>query len=120
MSSVIVTKNNTDKTVLIFDLFYEQELVIDQGDYDIVNSFFRKYYSDSDIADDFTSVFFQIVNGYKITVEELLTKFREADNPIQIDQTTAYYLNGLRSKATLIGVNVVQNPSFYAARNVLP
>ena len=120
MSSVNVTKNNTDKTVLIFDQFYEKELVISQADYDLVNSFFRKYYSDSDIANDFTSVFFQIVNGYKITVEELLAKFRETENPIQIDQMTAYYLNGLRSKATLVGVNVVQNPSFYAARNVLP
>ena len=120
MSSVNVTKNNTDKTVLIFDQFYEKELVISQADYDIVNSFFRKYYSDSSIADDFTSVFFQIVNGYKITVEELLAKFREADNPIQIDQTVAYYLNGLRSKATLVGVSVVQQPNYYAARNVLP
>ena len=65
-------------------------------------------------------MFFQIVNGYKTTVEELLAKFREADNPIQIDQTVAYYLNGLRSKATLVGVNVVQQANFYSARNVLP
>ena len=120
MSSVNVTKNNLDKTVEIFDNFYEKPIVINQADYDIVNSFFRKFYQDQGIADDFTSVFFQIVNGYNITVEELLTKFREADNPIQIDKVVAYYLNGLRSKATLVGVNAIQRPSFYAARNVLP
>lgn len=120
MASVNVTKNNLDKTVEIFDSFYDKELIIDQADYDIVSSFFRKFYQDQGIADDFTSVFFQIVNGYKITVEELLAKFKEADNPIQIDQVTAYYLNGLRSKATLVGVNVVQQPSYYSARNVLP
>ena len=120
MSSVNVTKNNLDKTIEIFDSFYEKPIVIDQADYDIVNSFFRKFYQDQGIADDFTSVFFQIVNGYKITVEELLAKFREAENPIQIDQTVAYYLNGLRSKATLVGVNVVQQPNFYSARTVLP
>ena len=38
---------------------------------------------------------------------------------IELSATLAYYLNGLRSKSTLLGVSAVQRPNVYAARNIL-
>ena len=36
----------------------------------------------------------------------------------ELTLTLAYYLNGLRSKATLLGVNASVTPNYYVARNV--
>jgi len=39
-------------------------------------------------------------------------------NAIQLTATMAYYLNGLRSPSTLLGVNSSVTPNFYTARNI--
>jgi hypothetical protein len=38
---------------------------------------------------------------------------------LQLNSTLAYYLNGMRSPATLLGINSAVVPNYYAARNVL-
>jgi hypothetical protein len=38
---------------------------------------------------------------------------------IQINVSLAYYLNGLRSSTTLLGVNSTLMPNYYTARNVV-
>ena len=117
MGTINVTKSNVDSSVLIFDNFYKTEIKVNQADYDLVRSYFRSVYSNDSIADDFTSVFFQIQTAYGQEVQELLDEFRGQDG-VAVNATVAYYLNGLRSKATLVGVGVVQTPNYYAARNV--
>ena len=118
MSTVNITKNNLDSTVKIFDNFYDTETVINADEFDIVRSFFLKHSTDTAIADDFTSVFFRIQQNYNISTDELLKKFKGLDDPLAMDEVIAYYLNGLRSKSTLLGVSVLQQPNLYAARNV--
>ena len=118
MSTVNITKNNLDSTVKIFDNFYDTETVINANEFDIVRSFFLKHSDDTAIADDFTSAFFRIQQNYNISTDELLKKFKGLDDPLAMDETIAYYLNGLRSKSTLLGVSVLQQPNLYAARNV--
>ena len=100
MATVNITKDNLDSTVKIFDTFYNTEIVINSNDFDKVRSFFILN------SDDFA------------TVDELLEKFKGLADPIAMDETIAYYLNGLRSKSTLLGVSVLQQPNLYAARNV--
>jgi hypothetical protein len=39
---------------------------------------------------------------------------------LQLTATLAYYLNGIRSPSTLLGVNSVLTPNYFTARNVLP
>ncbi|NDB64733.1 MAG: hypothetical protein EB168_03555 [Euryarchaeota archaeon] len=119
MGTVNVTKNTQDQSVTIFDQFYNRTTAISQNDYEIVSTFFKAYGYDSDIADDFTSVFFQILEAYDITRDELLKEFQGAGDAVALTETVAYYLNGLRSKSTLVGVGVVQQPNNYAARNVV-
>lgn len=118
MATVNITKNNLDSTVKIFDTFYNSELVINVNDFERVRAFFKAHSDDIAIADQFTASFFQIQANYNISVEDLLTKFETVGDPLSVDQTIAYYLNGLRSKSTLVGVSVLQSPNQYAARNV--
>jgi len=119
MSTVNITKSNTDSTVRIFDNFYKKEIVVNANEFDVVKSFFLKNITDPTVADDFTSAFFKIQQNYNVTTEELLKRFEGLDDPLAIDETIAYYLNGLRSKSTLLGVSVIQQPNLYAARNVI-
>lgn len=117
MGTVNVKKSTTDSSLLLFDNFYKQQIEVDAADYDLVRSYFRSIYQDADIADDFTAVLFQIAQGYNKDIHALLEELRGQDG-VTVNSTLAYYLNGLRSKATLLGVTAVQQPNIYAARNV--
>ena len=52
----------------------------------------------------------------------MLTLLAEIEDmeKIQLTATLAYYLNGLRSPTTLLGINAAVTPNFWTARNVLP
>jgi len=118
MSTVNVTKNTLEQTVILYDEFYNKTNSASQNDYEIVRTFFLSYGYSDDVANDFTAVFFQILDAYNITQDELLKEFKASGDGVTLSQTVAYYLNGLRSKTTLVGVSVVQQPNYYAARNV--
>ena len=117
MSSVNVKKQTTEGTVILFDSFYQTEVKVNQAEYDIVHSFFYSVYDDDAIANDFTSVIFQIAQSYNKPATEILEEMKGQDG-VEVNATVAYYLNGLRSKATLLGVSNIQQPNIYAARNV--
>ena len=117
MSTINVTKNTTDSTIKIFDSFYNQEIIVNQAEYDQAQSFFRSVFIDKKIADDFTATVFQLSSAYDIPVMTIIDQMKTPTG-IQVNETIADYLNGLRSKATLVGVSVIQQPNDYAARNV--
>lgn len=117
MSTVNIRKSETDSTLILYDSFYKTQIKINSAEYDIVRSYFRSLYGNEKVADDFTTVIFQIANGYGRSASDLLDEMKGQDG-VQVNATIAYYLNGLRSKATMLGVSVVQQPNYYAARNV--
>jgi hypothetical protein len=43
----------------------------------------------------------------------------KGQNGINLSASLAYYLNSIRSRATLLGVGAAVTPNFYQARNVL-
>jgi hypothetical protein len=47
----------------------------------------------------------------------LLQQFQGQTAP-QINLTLAYYLNGIRSSSTLLGVNVPTQSNYYVAHNI--
>ena len=61
---------------------------------------------------------FEIAQGYNQSPLELLDSIK-GQSGVELSATLAYYLNGLRSKATLLGVTAIQQPNVYAARNIL-
>ena len=113
--SVNYTNTNLDQTVRIFDRFYQYEANVPAAEYDIVLSYFKQQMGDARVAGNFTVSLFQVAEQTKIPVLTLLEEFQGTD-PMTINLNMAYYLNNIRSRATLLGVNSQPVPNFYAAR----
>ena len=118
MSTVNYANPTQDKTVYIFDNFYSFELYVDASLYDVVLSYFKSVFDNEDAAKNFTLNLFRISESTGDPAIELLDSIR-GQNQIELSATFAYYLNNLRSNSTLLGINAVTTPAFYAARNVI-
>jgi len=117
MGSVNTLNPNVDLTVRIFDSFYDFVLEVDSNEWSVVNSFFESIFTDKEAASSMSTTFFRIASETNVPVLSLLNQVAGQDS-IQVTTFMAYYLNGLRSPSTLIGVNVIPVPNYYTARNV--
>jgi hypothetical protein len=117
MGSVNVPNTSTDQTVQIFDQFYGYQQRVPVDAYDAVSSYFNSVFKTADAAGNFTVTLFRISQTTNIPIMTLLQQFQGLAAP-QITATMAYYLNGMRSKSTLLGVNVPTQPNYYVARNI--
>ena len=117
MGSVNIVNNSIDRTVQIFDKFYgyQQQVPVDQ--YDAIQSYFQSVFASREAAGSMTVSLFRISNATGVAPMTLLQQFQGQSAP-QITLTLAYFLNGIRSKSTLLGLNVVTQPNFYVARNI--
>ncbi len=87
-------------------------------EYDYVLSFFVKVMKDKGAASTFAQAIYEVANQTQTDVLEIL-KTLDTSSVITLSATMAYYLNGLRSSATLLGVENPIIPNYYAGRNVL-
>lgn len=117
MGSVNYSNPNVDKTVRIFDRFYNYEVDVPSLEYDAVYSFFRSIYGTAQAAGNFTVSLFRIAQQSTIPVMDLLLQIQDLDQA-QLNITLAYYLNNIRSPSTLLGLNVTTTPNYYVARNI--
>ena len=118
MSTVNEINPKVDRTVRIFDSFYNFEESVPANEYDAVYAYFRSQFIETEAAKNFTTVLFMISSNNNIPVMSLLEEIKKLDSP-SLTVTLAYYLNGMRSKSTLLGLNQIITPNIYAARNVL-
>ena len=119
MGSVNNINPKVDLTVRVFDDFYQFALDVDANEYDVVNSYMRSVFGTADAADNFTTVLFRIASETGVPVLTILQQI-QGQSEIELTLTLAYYLNGLRSPTTLLGLNQPVTPNVYAARNILP
>lgn len=117
MTSVNYANPKLDATVKIFDQFYAYETTVSGEEYDAVYSYFRSQFGDSVAAGNFTVTLFRVAEASGESVMNLLYQIEGLTGP-ELTLTLAYYLNALRSPATLLGLNTPTQPNFYAARNV--
>lgn len=117
MGTVNASNPNLDATVRIFDKFYKYDANVPAAEYDIVYSFFRST-METKVAGNMTSALFQVSANTKIPVLELLDSMK-GKTGIDLTISMAYYLNNIRSRATLLGVNAQVVPNYYAARLVV-
>lgn len=117
MASVNAINNKTDLTVQIFDRFYgyRQQVPVDQ--YDAVLSYFKSVFASTEAAGNMTVTLFRISHATNIPAMSLLQQFQGKSGP-EITLTLAYYLNGTRSRSTLLGMNVATQSNYYVARNI--
>lgn len=143
MSTVNYVNPNLDRTVRILDDFYKYETTVNENEYDVVYAFFRSVFVEELAAKNFTISLFFIADQTRVPVLELLSEMQsevpvvtvknnqgqsvtdpavknQGSFQLKIQSTMAYYLNNLRSNATLLGVSAAVTPNYYAARNVLP
>jgi len=118
MSSLNNPNPNQDTTVYLIDNFYNFELNVDAALYDAVLSYFRTIFTDNLTAENFALNIFRISEATGTNVLEILDSVRGQEQ-IELTATFSYYLNNLRSNTTLLGVNAVTQPAYYAARNVV-
>jgi hypothetical protein len=117
MSTLNETNPRIDQTVQIFDRFYDYSANIPSAEYDIVMSYFRSVFTTTLAAENFTTALFRVAEESNTPALTLLQSL-EGQNSIELTITMAYYLNSLRSPATLLGVLQPTTPNFYTARNV--
>lgn len=117
MGTVNYPNPRTDTTVKIFDEFYAYQQVVPAEEYDAVYSYFRSVFDTAEAAGNFTTTIFRVANQSGVPVMDILQELQTKTKP-QLTVTLAYYLNGTRSKSTLLGINALATPNFYVARNV--
>lgn len=118
MSTVNYTNYNKDLTVRVFDSFYNYDVDVPADEYDIVYSYFRSVMTTADAAGNFTVSLFRVAEETNTSALTLLQAF-QGQTGINLTATLAYYLNNIRSRATLLGVNASVVPNQYAARLVI-
>lgn len=119
MSTVNYANPKLDPTVKVFDNFYNFATEVPSDQYDVVYSYMKSIFADTLAAKNFTISLFQIADNTKVPALTLLQQIQGQDQ-LQLTSTFCYYLNNLRSNSTLLGVNALVAPNYYAARNVLP
>jgi pyruvate/2-oxoacid:ferredoxin oxidoreductase alpha subunit len=117
MGSINELNPRLDQTVRVFDNFYNFDITVPTNEYDVVFAYFKSVFTTAQAAGNFTVTLFRIAEETNTPVLALLQEL-EGQNQIEITATLAYYLNNLRSPATLLGYSVPVTPNFYAARNV--
>ena len=117
MSTVNAINPNVDLSARVFNSFNESQIQIDSNEYDIVSSFFESIFTNEPAAKNLTLTFFTIAQQTNKPVLVLLDEVAD-QNAIQLTATMSYYLNGLRSPSTLLGINSPVTPNFYTARNI--
>ena len=118
MGSINEFNPKIDQTVQVYDNFYNFGIEVDANEYDVVNSFFQSVTKSKKTAESFTTSIFRISSETNVPVLTILEQL-DGQTEMELNVTLAYYLNGLRSPSTLLGVNQIYIPNYYAARNVL-
>ena len=118
MSTVHYSNPNTDLSVRVFDNFYSYDVNIPADEYDVVHTYFLSVMSTRQAAGNFTVSLFRVAQDTGINPLTLLKEFQGL-NGMNLSASLAYYLNSIRSRATLLGVGTPVTPNFYQARNVL-
>jgi hypothetical protein len=117
MSTINEVNPKIDQTVEIFDRFYDYSANVPAMEYDIVLSYFRSVFTTTLAAENFATALFRVAEESDTSALTLLQSM-EGQNSVQLTITMAYYLNSIRSPATLLGVLQPTVPNFYTARNV--
>lgn len=109
---------NKDLTVRVFDNFYGFSINIQSEEYDAVYSYFKSIYGTAEAAGNTAVTLFRISNEQNIPVLTLLDEIKTSSTSAELNITMAYYLNNMRSSATLLGLASPTQPNYYAARNI--
>ena len=120
MGGTVNTVNpGTDLTVRIFDSFYNYAASIDANQYEVVFSYFLSVCQSRNTAKNFTTMLFRIASTVGENPMALLEYLQGTNDKIQATRLMIYYLNSLKSKTTLYGINAYPTPNESIQRNIV-
>lgn len=114
---IIDDKTAADRTVQIFDSFYDWNVNVNAPEFDVVNSYFRSTIRDRAIADNFTAFVFRISHETGLYSLDLLG-YLQGKSTLEMNATVAYYLNSFKNKASLYGVALKPLSNQTVSRNI--
>ena len=117
MATVNVPNRTVDRTVQIFDRFYNYRGGVSAQEFDSVYSYLRSVFNTTSQANNFTTTMFRISDLSGIPIMDLLDEIRGQTAP-QVTAIFAFYLNTLQSPTTLLGVKEPTVPNYYVAHNI--
>lgn len=112
-------QSQLDTTVRVFDQFYNFNMVVEANRFEIVFSYFLSVSNNRNTARNFTTMLFRIANMLDEEVLTILDYVQGNSDKIKVSALMAYYLNSLKSKTTLYGVNVYPTPNEAIQRNIV-
>ena len=107
-----------NKTISIFDTFYNFTTVVNSSEFDIVNGYFTSINSNKRISANFTAMLFRISNETKVPALDILSNIK-GKTALEMSKLLAYYLNSLKSKTALYGIGNVPQSNQSVARNAV-
>lgn len=117
MSTINAINPKIDQTVRIFDQFYNYAEDVPAAEYDVVLSYFNSVFNTAEQAQNFTVAIFRVAQESGTDALTILQQIQGPTGP-QLTANLCYYLNSVRSNATLLGVLQPSTPNYWAARNV--
>lgn len=111
-------QSQLDKTVRVFDAFYNLDLVVDANQFELIYSYFYDISKNKNTAINFTSIILRISNITGENALSLLDQLKSTTN-FKSNALLTYYLNSFKSKTTLYGISLVGSPNQLAQRNIL-
>ena len=117
MGTINAINTKIDQTVRIYDQFYNYAEDVPSAEYDIVNSYFKSVFNTSEQAENFTVAVFRVAQESGVDALTILNQIQGATGP-ELTANLCYFLNSVRSNATLLGVLQPAVPNYWTARNV--
>lgn len=117
MSTINAINPKVDQTVRIYDQFYNYDENVPSTEYDIVLSYFKSVFNTVEQAENFTVSVFRVAQESGVDALTILGELEGSTGP-QLTASLCYYLNSVRSNATLLGVLQPSAPNYWTARNV--
>jgi hypothetical protein len=119
MTTVNAINPKIDLSVRVFDNFYNYSEAVPANEYDIVNSYFESVMGTKTAAMSFTTAVFRVANVSGVGALTVLKQVQSStQDALTLNLIMAYFLNGIRSPSTLLGVNGVSTPNVFVARNI--
>lgn len=118
MAIIDAPQTQLENSIRIFDNFYNFDLVVDANQYELVRSFFYKLTNSKTATDNFTLLIFRISSMSGENPLDLVDYLQDKSK-LEVNSILAYYLNSIKSKTTLYGVNSTPNPNSNVQRNIV-
>jgi hypothetical protein len=117
MPTINAINDKIDQTVRIYDEFYNYSEDVPAAEYDIVNSYFKSVFATAEQAENFTVAIFRVAQESGDSAISIVQQIQGVTGP-ELTASLCYYLNSVRSRATLLGILQPAVPNYWTARNV--